>query len=67
LFIQHKYDKFERYRCWFIFGDTFTHNNGQYDDEKDIHWTTSYKIAGSQVGEEISTLHDDKVTVWAAV
>jgi hypothetical protein len=50
-----------------IFGDTFARNSGPYHDKMDIHWTTSYKIADVHVDEEISTLHDGKVKVWAAV
>jgi hypothetical protein len=67
LFIQHEYGRFESCRCYpIIFWDTFARNSGPYHNKKDIHWTTSYKIAGVPVGEEISTLHDGRVTVWAA-
>jgi hypothetical protein len=45
----------------------YIRSSGLYYDKKDIHWTTSYKIAGVHVGEEISTLHDGNVIVWAAV
>jgi hypothetical protein len=59
LLIDHEYNRFESCRCYpIIFGDTFARNSGPYYDKKDIHWTTSYKIAGLHVGEDISTLHD---------
>jgi hypothetical protein len=54
-YIRYEY-KFKSCRCYpSIFEDTLAHYSGPYYDKKDIYWTR-----GLHVGEEISTLHDDK-------